>query len=290
MFSPKRLVSFVAGLPLKTGWNYSNTNYVLAQMIIERVTHDSYADQLRRRIVIPLGLHNLFFSAGRYPRTVTAREPAGYFYVGPDALPAMASQFGKDQSRYPVTGPASGGIVSSLADLVKWDRALFTGRELPRKQQRELESLVSTKTAKPIKNTTRADPVGFGLGVAQMTDPGLGTVWAYEGFFNVGFSVASHLCPTLRQRYRHRREQQAGSRPPGPAREVGLRDVAQGRRELERSQQPLARAGRLAPLRNDRDGHAGSEASCCSDRPGGLILAIPCRPSGGGEDRCAPAA
>ncbi len=181
VFSPKRLVSFVAGLPLKTGWNYSNTNYVLAQMIIERVTHDSYADQLRRRIVIPLGLHNLFFSAGRYPRTVTAREPAGYFYVGPDALPAMASQFGKDQSRYPVTGPASGGIVSSLADLVKWDRALFTGRELPRKQQRELESLVSTKTAKPIKNTTRADPVGFGLGVAQMTDPGLGTVWAYEG-------------------------------------------------------------------------------------------------------------
>src|SRR5437763_4979961 len=66
VFSTSRLVSYVVGLPLQKGWNYSNTNYILAQMIIERVTHDTYADQLRKRIVTPLGLHNLFFSATRY--------------------------------------------------------------------------------------------------------------------------------------------------------------------------------------------------------------------------------
>ena len=181
VFSGEQLVSYVADLPLATGWHYSNTNYVLAQMIIERVTRDGYADQLHKRIAIPLGLHNLFFSATRYPRSVTARMPAGYFYVGPEALPEMSSQFATDQSRYPVAAPASGGIVSSPADLVKWSRALFTGRLLPPKQQRELQSLVSTTTGKPITKTTRADPMGFGLGVSQSTVPGLGTVWVYLG-------------------------------------------------------------------------------------------------------------
>ena len=181
VFSGKRLVSYVVGLPRKTGWVYSNTNYVLAQMIIERATHDSYADQLRRRISIPLGLHNLFFSATRYARSVIARLPAGYFYLPHKVLPELSSQFAKDQSRYPVAAPASGGIASSPLDIAKWDRALFTGRELPRKQQRELESLVSEKTGKPINETTRADPAGFGLGVSQTTDPALGRVWAYLG-------------------------------------------------------------------------------------------------------------
>jgi D-alanyl-D-alanine carboxypeptidase len=96
-------------------------------------------------------------------------------------MPELSSQFATDQSRYPVTAPASGGIVSSPGDVAKWDRALFTGHELPRKQQRELESLVSEKTGKPIKKTTRADPAGFGLGVSQTTDPALGRVWAYLG-------------------------------------------------------------------------------------------------------------
>ena len=181
VFSGKRLVSYVVRLPRKTGWLYSNANYVLAQMIIERVTRDSYADQLRRRIIRPLALHNLFSGAARYPRSVTARLPAGYYYISPGAIPELSSQFAKDQSRYPVSAPASGGIVSSPGDAAKWGRALFTGRELPRKQQRELESLVSEKTGKPIKKTTSADPAGFGLGVSRLTDPALGTVWAYLG-------------------------------------------------------------------------------------------------------------
>src|SRR5947209_8788440 len=91
VFSGKRVVSYAVGLPRDTGWVYSNTNYVLAQMIIERVTHDSYADQLRRRIVIPLGLRNTFLSASRYARSVTARLSAGYYYISPEAMPKPSS-------------------------------------------------------------------------------------------------------------------------------------------------------------------------------------------------------
>ncbi|MFD7479919.1 serine hydrolase [Streptomyces sp. NPDC059837] len=37
-------------------WSYSNTNYVLAGMVIEKVTGHSYASEIRRRIIEPLGL------------------------------------------------------------------------------------------------------------------------------------------------------------------------------------------------------------------------------------------
>jgi D-alanyl-D-alanine carboxypeptidase len=57
----------------------------------------------------------------------------------------------------------------------------LTGPTGTSKQQRELESLISTRTGKPIKNTTVADPGGFGLGVEQTRDPTLGTIWAYQG-------------------------------------------------------------------------------------------------------------
>jgi D-alanyl-D-alanine carboxypeptidase len=190
VFTLSQLVSYAVGLPLKPGWVYSNTNYVLAQMIIERATHDSYGDQLRRRIARPLGLRNLFFSATRYPNRVLARLPAGYCFISPAAVPQLSSQFGQDQSRHTASTnstPGSGGIVSSLPDVARWDRALHSGRELPRKQQRELESLVSETTGKPISRATASDPVGFGLGVGQTNSPA-GPLWFYEGQ-TLGFRV-----------------------------------------------------------------------------------------------------
>jgi D-alanyl-D-alanine carboxypeptidase len=61
-------------------WNYSNTNYILAQMIIERVTHDTYADQLMRRIIVPLRLHSLCYAPSACSAAVAAQMPAGYFF------------------------------------------------------------------------------------------------------------------------------------------------------------------------------------------------------------------
>ena len=46
-----------AGKPTH-GYSYSNTNYILGEMIIKKVTGDSYAHQLRTRIIRPLHLRN----------------------------------------------------------------------------------------------------------------------------------------------------------------------------------------------------------------------------------------
>jgi D-alanyl-D-alanine carboxypeptidase len=178
-FTPARLVSYVAGLPLgPAGYHYTNTDYILAQMIIQKVTHDSYADQLTKRIVTPLRLLTTCLAPYTCPAADAGRVPAGYFYIagGPPSL------IGKPMPPLGLTwAQAAGGIVSSLADMTTWDRDLYQGRLLPARQQHELESLVSQVTGKPIVRSTLADALGYGLGVAQGTSGQTGNFWYYEG-------------------------------------------------------------------------------------------------------------
>jgi D-alanyl-D-alanine carboxypeptidase len=176
-FSPDRLIGYAVDAPATSGHSYSNTNYVLAELIIERVTGRSYEDQLYARIFGPLRLHDLYYRPHLYPASVVSREPAGYFFV--DQVPALV---GRDVSRDTLSwGRAAGGILGTTSDMTRWERALYTGRLLPPVQQDELMSLVSTQTGQPIEQTSPTDPTGFGLGVVQATVEGLGTFWTYEG-------------------------------------------------------------------------------------------------------------
>src|SRR3954451_15383462 len=78
-FSVEQLVDYVLDAPATSGYSYSNTNYVLAELIIERVTGESYQQELYRRIIEPLGLCDVNYRPDVYPDSVTSREPAGYF-------------------------------------------------------------------------------------------------------------------------------------------------------------------------------------------------------------------
>src|SRR3954452_9712111 len=179
-FSPERLVGYVLDAPTTSGYSYSNTSYILAQMIIERVTGDTYEHQLYARIIDPLGLRDTFYRPHLYPPSVTSREPAGYFFN--DTVPELSTLVGTDVSGDTLSwGQAAGGIISTTSDVTRWERALYSGRLLPAEQQAELASLVSISTGQPIEQTSLTDPIGFGLGVAQATNEKFGTFWFYEG-------------------------------------------------------------------------------------------------------------
>jgi D-alanyl-D-alanine carboxypeptidase len=178
-FTTAQLVSYVAGLPLgPKGWHYTNTDYILAQMIIQKVTHDSYASQLTQRITGPLRLRSTCLAPYTCPPSDAARMANGYLYIA--GVPA--SLLGQAVPPLALTwAQGAGGIVTSLADMTTWDRALYSGQLLPSRQQHQLESLVSEATGQPIARTTLADPVGYGLGVQQVTSAQTGTIWDYEG-------------------------------------------------------------------------------------------------------------
>jgi D-alanyl-D-alanine carboxypeptidase len=179
-FSKAQLVSYVLDAAPVTGYSYSNTGYVLAEMIIEKATRDSYTHQLYQRIIRPLGLKDTHYRDDRYPPSVIEREPAGYFYL--DGVPPLAGQLGHDVHRDSLSwARGAGGIVSTLHDMTIWERAMYRGTLLPARQQSELVSLVSTTTGKPIERTSPDDSSGFGLGVQQGVNEKFGTFWVYLG-------------------------------------------------------------------------------------------------------------
>jgi len=90
---------------------------------------------------------------------------------------------------------AAGGIVATPHDLAGWVNDLYRGDILDHTQRLELESIVSTKTGKPIAHVTAQDPVGFGLGVEAIYAGKLGTIWAYEGE-TLGYRTLYFYFPT----------------------------------------------------------------------------------------------
>jgi D-alanyl-D-alanine carboxypeptidase len=169
--------------PPTSGWSYSNTNYLLAGMIIERATHHPYEEEIARRFFGPkLGLRDTYYSPNVYPAPILARMVSGYFFNSAPSDLALAPLIGEDMKTNDMSwAGAAGGIVARPEDVTHWVRALYRGTILAPKQRAELLSVVSMKTGKPILRTTLSDPRGFGLGVGQSTRPGIGLFWFYQG-------------------------------------------------------------------------------------------------------------
>ncbi len=186
-FTAPELIAYVypgspGAPPPTTGYSYSNTNYLLAELIIERATGHSYASEIERRFFTRLGLNDTYYSGTQYPQDVLDRMVWGYFFSHDADNAGLAPLLGADVHDDSVSWmKAAGAIVSTPTDLTRWARALYTGPILAPKQRAELFTLVSTKNGKPIAKTSVSETRGFGLGVAQLTMPQIGTVWFYEG-------------------------------------------------------------------------------------------------------------
>jgi D-aminopeptidase len=99
-----------------TRFLYSNTNFLLLGLIVERITGESLAAFLHRRIFAPLGMN-----ATRLAASTTELVPnlaTGYLRPG--------GAWVRAQHGFPLGG--EGGLVSSVEDLALWDRNYTTGR------------------------------------------------------------------------------------------------------------------------------------------------------------------
>jgi D-alanyl-D-alanine carboxypeptidase len=182
--------------PPTHGYDYSNTNYLLCELIVERATHQTYKSELEQRIFrSDADLTSTYYSGTQYPASILDRMVSGYFFSKDPDNAGLAPLYGKDVSRDSVSWMrAAGSIVSTPQDLTRWVRDLYTGPILATKQRDEMMMLVSTKTGQPIKSTSLSDPRGFGLGIAQLTTPQTGTVWFYEGM-TLGYRMVHMYFP-----------------------------------------------------------------------------------------------
>jgi D-alanyl-D-alanine carboxypeptidase len=158
-----------------TSWNYSNTNYVVAGMVIQKATGRSYGEEIRHRIIEPLHL-----TATSVPGTrVTVPKPSSRAY---SKLARTATGPTYDVTELnPSLASSAGEMISDSADLNRFYSVLLKGRLLPPKQLREMKTTVAV-----------AELPGTGYGLALMDrELSCGVhVWGHDGGIHGSSSVA----------------------------------------------------------------------------------------------------
>ncbi|GAA0943286.1 serine hydrolase domain-containing protein [Nonomuraea longicatena] len=182
-YRPEQLVRIAMRNPASfapgKGWGYSNTNFTVAEMIIEKVTGRSYAEEVTRRIIRPLGLRGTSLPGERTKLPEPHAQHYVKFLVGEDTTTPYDLT-----DMNPTWAGAAGSIVSTADDLHTFYRALLSGRLLPPALQEEMFTTVSTKGVPWIDNTA------YGLGVfSQKLSCGV-TIWGNGGRIHGSWTYA----------------------------------------------------------------------------------------------------
>lgn len=140
---PTRLVREWAGKPLDfdpgTQWQYSNTNFVLAALIVQKASGMAYFDFLRRRILQPVGIAETSLNLDTERNRV---DPQGYERralapLRPAILEAPGWYFGDASLAMPV------------ASLLKWDLSIMNHSLLKPASYAAFETPTNLKSGKP---------------------------------------------------------------------------------------------------------------------------------------------
>ncbi len=167
-YPPEELARLGLAKPLKfapgTNWSYSNTNYVLAKLMIEKVTGNSDRDEIQRRILQPLGLRDTVVP-GDSPDIAEPHAHGYYKYEDAGQWKTI------DVTRQnPSWISAAGDMISTTADLHTFFAALVGGKLLPPALLTEMTKM----------HPTPLPTMSYGLGL-EMWDVGCGSVLASDG-------------------------------------------------------------------------------------------------------------
>ncbi|WP_234293461.1 serine hydrolase domain-containing protein, partial [Nocardia jinanensis] len=147
-----------------TDWSYSNTNYVLARLLIEKVTGRSVAEEMHRLILGPLGLSGTVLPDA----SPDIPEPHAHAYYRYDDAGVEKTV---DITRQNPSWTSSGGdMISTTRDLHIFLSALNSGKLLP------APLLAEMRTPRP----TPIPDMGYGLGIFVVNTDG-GTLISHNG-------------------------------------------------------------------------------------------------------------
>ena len=141
-------------------FEYSNSGYVLLALIVEKVSGESYARFLKEHVFAPLRMDHTFVLMSNEPVPGRARA---------------YNRFG-DTADYDLATYGEGGIFSSVADLFKWDRALYTERFVSR-------ATLAEAFTRARLNDGSSSGYGFGWAISELNGaPVYSHAGRYGGF------------------------------------------------------------------------------------------------------------
>lgn len=157
-----------------TEWGYSSTNYLVAGLIVQKVTGRPLAEEVDRRIVRRIGLRHTYFPAPG-ETTIRERHPQGYRQGPPGAPLRNVTEID------PSASWAGGAMVSTNSDLNRFFSALLDGGErlLKKDQLKEMRTTVPLEGPGVPAEKRRYHA---GLGIVSVKLPSCGKVaWGHSG-------------------------------------------------------------------------------------------------------------
>ena len=146
-----------------TQWKYTNTNYIVLGMLVERVSQRPVGEQIDERIVTKLGLSHTYFPAPGEEK-IRGTHPRGYHLSAEGKLEDITEMD-------PTWGWAAGAMVSTPSELNTFFQAVFDGRLLTQASIQEMKKGVDIGSGGRV----------YGLGLIGTPLSCGGTAWGHGG-------------------------------------------------------------------------------------------------------------
>ncbi|WP_443055829.1 serine hydrolase domain-containing protein [Streptomyces sp. NBC_00690] len=155
-----------ATFPPGTDWSYSNTNFLLAGLLVQKVTGRPPAEEIERRILQPLGLRDTYTPVPG-ERGIRGPHPQGYHADDPEQTPRNITRMD------PSWAWAVGSMIATPSDLSRFFSGLMNGR------------LLNPALLEQMRTTVPADKLWpgwrYGLGLLSAPLSCGGLVWGHGG-------------------------------------------------------------------------------------------------------------
>ncbi|MER5887669.1 serine hydrolase domain-containing protein [Streptomyces sp. NPDC001941] len=148
---------------------YSNTNYVLAGLVLEKVTGQDAEAYITRNVIRKAGLRHTYFPASpRIKGPHSKMYESFYGYIDP----------ARDYSTYDMSWAwTAGALVSTTSDLNDFYRRLLTGGLLGPAELKEMKKGVPAYEPEPGQEAL----MRYGLGLYTIKMPNGGWYWGHDG-------------------------------------------------------------------------------------------------------------
>lgn len=185
IWSAEDLVNTFIGPPIfqpGANWSYSNTNYFLLGMIIERATGNPFHQEIRNRFLSALGLSSVAIKAFEPVNSPVAHV---WMDLNNDQILEDAHNFYFNYLSLNSAAGAAGGYYSTPSDITKWMRTYMRG------------DLVSPALMAEAKTTVTSPGVPGGTyGLGLMKKPFLG-IQAYGHGGDLAYAASSWYFPSI---------------------------------------------------------------------------------------------
>ena len=160
------------------GFEYSNSDYCLLALIVERVSGVPFEDFMRKNVFEPAGMNSTAvchvrrdgWPSDRFVRSLVLEDGE---YILPDNSK-------NDSDVIPEDGTSGeGNVYSNIFDLLAWDRALREETVLTREEQQLMYTPVKLNNGEVFADERGA---GYGFGWEIRNDGELGLVVAHDGW------------------------------------------------------------------------------------------------------------